>query len=45
MTAVTWCAALVLGLGSVTVFALFLRDLGLVLPPTRKGEDHDQRRG
>ncbi len=45
MTAVTWLASAVLAAGSVTVFLLFLRDLGLVLPPSRDDEGDDQRRG
>jgi hypothetical protein len=42
MTAVTWLAVAVLGIGSVTVFGFFLRDLGAVFPPSRRD---DQRRG
>ena len=33
MTAITWFAAAGLGVGSVTVFVLFLKDLKRVLPP------------
>lgn len=37
MTLATWIATVVLGVGSVTVFVLFLRDLRLVVPPRAIG--------
>jgi len=33
LTGATWLAAVVLGVGSVTVFVLFLSDLRRILPP------------
>lgn len=45
MTVVTWVAVVVLGVGSLVVFAFFLRDLPKVLPKRREKSDaeHDSR--
>jgi hypothetical protein len=39
MTVVTWVAVVVLGVGSLVVFAFFLRDLPKVLPKRREKSD------
>jgi hypothetical protein len=39
MTVMTWVAVVVLGVGSLTVFAFFLRDLPKVLPKRREKND------
>ncbi len=39
MTAVTWIAVVVLGVGSVGVFAFFLRDLPKIMPERRDRND------
>ena len=42
MTAVTWIAVVVLGVGSLGVFVFFLRDLPSVLPdPAEDGASDD----
>ncbi len=41
MTAVTWVAAVVLGVGSVGVFVFFLRDVSKVLPKLDEDDDLD----
>ncbi len=45
MTVATWVAVVVLGVGSLAVFAFFLRDLPKVLPKRREKNDaeHDSR--
>ena len=41
MTALTWLAVVVLGVGSLAVFAFFLRDVRSVLPNARRRSPSD----
>ena len=47
MTALTWFAVVVLGIGSVAIFVFFLRDVRGVLPNANHGagsDDNGRRR-